>query len=74
MWPEQDAADETATKYYIKFLCAEDRYRSKKLEQALAGLAIEYMNRSKPDVGKLYVVTHDQQQWDVLKEMGFKEA
>ena len=61
-------------KYYIKFLCAEDKYRSKNLEKALAGLAIEYMNRKHSDVGKLYVVTHDQTQYDILKEMGFNES
>ena len=74
VWPEDDKADPENTKYFIRFLCAEDRYRSKKLEKALAGLAIEYMNKNKPEVGKLYVVTHDQEQWDILKEMGFMET
>ena len=68
MWPEDDG------KYSLKFLCAGPRYRDQNLEQALAGLAIEYMSQYKSEVGELYVSPHDQIQSEKLQEMGFKEA
>ena len=44
------------------------------MEQALAGLAIEYLNKNKPDVGELYVRAHDDFQYETLKDMGFKDS
>ena len=67
VWPEDDG------KYTLKFLWAGQRYRDQNLEQALAGLAIEYMNQHKPDVGKLYISPFDDTQYDKLQEMGFVE-
>ena len=44
-----------------------------KLEQALAGLAIEYIIKNKPDALALYIQAFDETQYDILKEMGFRD-
>ena len=59
--------------YWIEFLCADQSYREKRLEETLAGLAIEYMNKHKPEIKTLYIRPFDDFQKQILEEMGFEE-
>ncbi|CAI2383318.1 unnamed protein product [Moneuplotes crassus] len=67
VFPDEDG------KYWIQFLTADQAYRDKQLEEALIGLAIEYMNSHKSDIKTLYIHPFDQDQQDVLTSMGFTE-
>ena len=59
--------------YWIRFLVAAKEYREKKLEEAMVGLAIEYMNTQKSDISTLYIKPFDDFQAEILKEIGFED-